>query len=68
MWGKLMAACSSPWWPTTPQGSRHGFELLELREHWDTALSHKGCVSKGLLWSQELDSMILKDSFPLGTF
>lgn len=37
------------------QGSGHGPELLELREQWDTSL--KGLSS--LLWSHELDSVIL---------
>jgi len=26
------------------QGSGHSPELLEIREHWDTALRHRVCV------------------------
>lgn len=44
------------------QGSGYGPELLELREQWDTSL--KGLSS--LLWSHELESVILVGPLQLG--
>jgi len=41
-----------------PQGSGHGSELLELREHLNNALGQRVCVWVGSEWSQGLDSVI----------
>ena len=50
------------------QGSGHGPELPEFKEHLDTSLRHRVWFLGGPVWSQELDSMILVGPFQLKIF
>lgn len=47
------------------QGSEHGPELLELREHLDNTLSQRVWILGGCVWIWELD-WSLRDLFSLG--
>jgi len=59
-WGHLALQLTSMWEEGfSPEGSGHGPELLELKEHLGNALRHRVCVLGGRVWTQELDSMIL---------
>jgi len=64
--------CPIGWWAwsngAAPKGSERSPELLELREHWDTALSHKVWAWGGPLWGQGLGSMVLEGPFQPGIF
>ena len=42
-----------------PQGSGHGPELLEFKEHLDMTLKHWVCILGGPVWSQGLDSVVV---------
>lgn len=50
------------------QDSGHGSQLLQLRKRLDNVFSHMVWFLGGPVWSRELDSLILMDSFSLAVF
>ena len=49
------------------QGSGHCLKRLEFKKHLDNGLRHWVWILGGLLWSQELESMVLVGLFQLKT-
>ena len=45
------------------QGTGHSPEVMEIKEHLDSALRHWVWILGGAVWSRVLDSMILVGTF-----
>lgn len=52
----------------SPEGGGHGTELLEFKKHQDSTLRHVVWFLGSLVWSRELELIILVGPFQLSVF